>query len=454
MVPHIQSCSLKTVDSSNVAVVQVVAHMVVLELCCMNNQSLVLLISNPAFIQKLLRNLLHISTTFYSNSLQCLSFADQLECPGHYRCSGSTQCIPIEQLCDGIRQCPLADDEKFCDSKCPNNCTCEGLTVDCSYNDLIVIPGDIDRHVRFLDLSGNILSMLQPYELKFPFLVKLFLMQNNINSIATQSFLALNNLQTLDLSYNQLHRLSTRLFDGLVSLVSLNLTGNPLINLEPLAFHDLHLLPLLDLSDMTINKIHDYTFLGLHSVEVLILTNNDIKELTGESFNGLSNVTFLELTSNPLNKVKRQSFSPLISLNEIHSDHYKICCMATQVSRDKCTPPEDPISSCLDLMANDILRTFIWILGSSACLGNVLVVILRCRKPTNNVPDFIISNLAVSDFMVNGTFLSTQSLVFLQNKLFCLPVKQIFLLFQPILQNCSASYQFLLMHHNFWISKR
>ena len=41
------------------------------------------------------------------------------ECPGYYRCHSKMRddrnvCLTSDQICDGINDCPLADDELFC----------------------------------------------------------------------------------------------------------------------------------------------------------------------------------------------------------------------------------------------------------------------------------------------------------------------------------------------------
>ena len=36
-------------------------------------------------------------------------------CVSQYRCLQSNVCLSLDYLCDGTRQCPLGDDERFCD---------------------------------------------------------------------------------------------------------------------------------------------------------------------------------------------------------------------------------------------------------------------------------------------------------------------------------------------------
>lgn len=62
----------------------------------------------------------------FSGDLDCLDSSDEENCEeiqmplswhrddtcmNGYRCAQSSLCLPLNELCDGIRQCPLGDDE-------------------------------------------------------------------------------------------------------------------------------------------------------------------------------------------------------------------------------------------------------------------------------------------------------------------------------------------------------
>ena len=67
----------------------------------------------------------------------------------------------------------------------------------------------------------------------------------------------------------------------------------------------------------------------------------------------------------------------------LHSefDEFRFCCLARGV--EKCLPEADEFSSCEDLMSNYLLRITIWILGTVAFFGNLLVFIWRVRDDRN-----------------------------------------------------------------------
>ena len=83
-------------------------------------------------------------------------------------------------------------------------------------------------------------------------------------------------------------------------------------------------------------------------------------------------------------------------------DHFTQCCYAVKaIPRLNCEAPTDGFSSCDDLMKNKTLQIFIWILGIMAFAGNLFVIAWRCFvREDNLVHSFLLTNLAVSDFLM------------------------------------------------------
>lgn len=83
-------------------------------------------------------------------------------------------------------------------------------------------------------------------------------------------------------------------------------------------------------------------------------------------------------------------------------DHFTHCCYAVKaIPKVNCEAPVDGFSSCDDLMKNRTLQIFIWILGILAFGGNLIVVAWRCFvREDNRVHSFLLTNLAVSDFLM------------------------------------------------------
>ena len=226
-------------------------------------------------------------------------FSDSFVCPGYYRCEGASNCILPEQLCDGERQCPLADDEEHCHFDCPITCICHAFTVFCSDNNINVFPKEIDNKARLIDLNNNQLTEISNATLYFPFLAKLYLSSNMITEIKPGIFLHMRNLLVLDLGDNMLSQLKAGTFNGLSALVYLNLVGNTEISfIEPGCFLGLSSLPVLNLRHMKIKKIEGHTFEGLESVGIIDLFTNDLSEIHDDGFMGLTTLRTLLLQGN------------------------------------------------------------------------------------------------------------------------------------------------------------
>ncbi len=71
----------------------------------------------------------------------------------------------------------------------------------------------------------------------------------------------------------------------------------------------------------------------------------------------------------------------------------------------RCLPPQDEISDCEDLMSNAAQRSFLWVLGIVALLGNTSVIIWRYRNIfVSPVSSTLILSLGCADFFM-GVYL-------------------------------------------------
>ena len=89
-----------------------------------------------------------------------------------------------------------------------------------------------------------------------------------------------------------------------------------------------------------------------------------------------------------------------------HLDEYILCCYAEKaVPGVRCISPKDEFSSCSDLMKNKGVQICVWILGLTALVGNLLVILMRVFvKEDNKVHSFLLTNLAISDLLM-GVYL-------------------------------------------------
>ena len=79
-----------------------------------------------------------------------------------------------------------------------------------------------------------------------------------------------------------------------------------------------------------------------------------------------------------------------------------MCCYAGRAAAGvKCHSPKDEFSSCFDLIKNRGVQVCVWILGLTALLGNLFVILMRVvAKEDNKVQPFLLTNLAMSDLLM------------------------------------------------------
>ncbi|KAF8781481.1 G-protein coupled receptor GRL101 like protein [Argiope bruennichi] len=328
---------------------------------------------------------------------------DRYSCPGQYKCYNKSSCLPLNKLCDGIRNCPHGDDELLCDLTCPEKCMCVGLFVSCMRQNSSMLPHNLPQEVRKLDFSFNRLDLLKTDFSKYWTLGELILQYNYLTILPPKRFMHLKNLYKLDLSHNRLTFIASSAFAGLTNVRLLILENNPTITeIEPEAFNGLSNLPTLNLTGISLNVLRKTTFNGMSSLRTLNLQNNNIAKVESGAFVGLHSVTVLDIKGNDIVDFNSEIFIGLKSLEYLYSDSYTFCCIASnQVPLYNCQPPPDEISSCEDLMSSPIQRSFLWVLGIIALVGNFFVIVWRCKtKDSTRISSTLILSLGCADFLM------------------------------------------------------
>lgn len=312
-------------------------------------------------------------------------------------------CLPLDNVCDGSRDCPNRDDEEFCGIVCPVNCTCTPSVVFCVNQAMMNLASNISENTKKLDISYSHITLDNDTFLRdLPKLVELVLKGNKIGPIILpDTFMNLKNLKTLDLSNNLIEELRKENFFGLINLIKISLEGNPIVLLESGCFAGLTKLPVLQLEHLAVPVIERGTFKGLDQLKELSLTNSSVKFLQPGALNHLEGVEVLDMSNNKIQKSFKGDFYGLSSLKKLVSDDHMYCCYV-DLPADSCYPKADEFSSCLDLMKNNTLRAFLWILGMMALLGNGFVLGWRLwnERKKLNVPGFLVMNLAAADFLM------------------------------------------------------
>ncbi|XP_060063809.1 uncharacterized protein LOC132544254 [Ylistrum balloti] len=323
-------------------------------------------------------------------------------CPGLYRCHSSDVCIPRSSVCDGLQQCPNGDDEAHCYNKCPNTCLCTDYTVTCRRFSSSGSTIDFHPETRKLIFVLSDFSVLLP-EFDLPLLGELNLSNSGISQLRSRNFLLLKNLYSLDLSYNKISQIVASVFEGLTNLKLLNLEGNTqLQHVYENGFFGLSKLPEVVISYTSIMTLPTGTFKGLDSIQVLHVTDNRLTKVEDDAFASLSSLSVLDIRGNAIKEFSDGIFRGLSNLTKLYTDAYMFCCLKPEkVTEANCFPYQDEFSSCDDLMREDTLRAFLWIIGLSAFVGNICVVLYKCmvdQQTLKKAHGIFITNLGISDF--------------------------------------------------------
>ncbi|KAG5284714.1 hypothetical protein AALO_G00029680 [Alosa alosa] len=298
---------------------------------------------------------------------------------------------------------------------------------------------------RIENVSGRAFSGLHK-------LRKLLLSQNYITSLSAGVFRDLHRLRWLILDHNPLQSISEDMFIGLKSLMFLSLVNTSLTRLPDSSLcHHMPFLSWLDLAENHLDTITSVTLRDCSELTALTFRDNMIKTVPENSFQSLSELVELDLSCNrilelsnitfkSLNSLLKLniSYNPLLHIHEGHFDHliqleslglegieipdihtkmflpmknlshiyfkdFQYCSYAPHVRT--CKPNTDGISSFENLLANLVLRVFVWVIAFITCFGNLFVIGMRSFiRAENNLHASCIKVLCCADCLM-GVYL-------------------------------------------------
>ena len=303
---------------------------------------------------------------------------DNMACPGHLRCSHTTFCVPPYEVCDGEEQCPLEEDEKFC-MLCPKGCFCRGSMISCN---------NID-HVH-LSASPSVLVFNNSFSVSYH-------PEKTISHLLIDTFyLRINHGRIYESLQNDFS--DSRLYQSLRWL-QLNNQGIQILNR---GFIHGPLLKWLDLSSNVIHSVKHQAFKEITNIEILNLDSNKLKYLKDHFFESLDSLKFLYLQGNPLVDIDSQILLNNPSVRLVRSDWYMLCCAVHHI--EDCEPKEHLVSSCQSLLSFLTAKIFITIQGVFAKVVNV-VVLVRLLADKNKSPDRPLMISLVSADIMMGIYL-------------------------------------------------
>jgi leucine-rich repeat-containing G protein-coupled receptor 7 len=125
------------------------------------------------------------------------------------------------------------------------------------------------------------------------------------------------------------------------------------------------------------------------------LSNNQIVALGSGFVEGLLSLKQWSIDHNSITEYNHADFEAMGNLDVLHSDDYLFCCLAA-LDASACLPLPDALSSCYDLMKEDVQRVFLWLFGLMAVLGNLSISYhMKIAKPT--VTSELTKHLAAAD---------------------------------------------------------
>ncbi|KAA0200560.1 hypothetical protein HAZT_HAZT004562 [Hyalella azteca] len=171
--------------------------------------------------------------------------------PSQFLCQYETHCFALCHCCEF--------DACDCEMTCPEGCGCfheqswGSNIVDCSRNDLQIVPEKIPMDASEVYLDGN-----------------------DFRNLSSHSFLGRKHLQMLYVNASNVKTLDNGTFSGLTRLISLHLEDNFIEALRGHEFKGLDLLRELYLHNNRLKYVHQHTFAMLSHLEILSLHNNQL----------------------------------------------------------------------------------------------------------------------------------------------------------------------------------
>ena len=305
--------------------------------------------------------------------------AENIVCPGYYRCQTYGMCLHPDQVCDRVYDCPNKDDELYCMySECPVSCTCEGFAIACRH---MPFPGDVYK-TRYLDLSGAVGVSFEYFHL-MELLQFLNLSHCDLYSVSLSQ---MPRLKILDLSFNKLFTLASLVLTDMVGLTYLDLSSNPIVSTLDSTF-----------SDFIANS-------GMaRNLETLIFRNTRLQTAKDMPFQSLSQLTSLDIRGNLLDNYDVALLAGLSRLAVLYTDDPKLCCSHFHPTLlAECHAPTDELSSCRDLLRTNFFLVSLWLMAVLAIVGNGGVIVFRVFAKDKESPVFriLVINLCAADLLL------------------------------------------------------
>ncbi|KAM8849589.1 uncharacterized protein AB9W97_021240 isoform 1-T2 [Spinachia spinachia] len=218
-------------------------------------------------------------------------------------------------------------------ASCPLNCQCFTVQILCSDARMTSLPRNVSRQVKdFVVIESDISYLFSRTLEDSPQLTKLVFLSNALQSIHTQAFEHLTELQELEISGNPLLKhLYLGTFSKQRNLTKLMLNFNRFKTVLPGMFDSLKQLETLQMKGNVISDLPMFLFRNLRNLRVLDLSQNMLEDVKREHFSGLSRLEILRMNSNLISNLTSDFFHNMSELMELHFEGNRISELADNI---------------------------------------------------------------------------------------------------------------------------
>ncbi|XP_022083504.1 relaxin receptor 2-like isoform X2 [Acanthaster planci] len=251
-----------------------------------------------------------------------------------YNCINTTDiCLPHRYFCDDYTDCGMAEDELYCDQQYIPGCSFGVLQVTCTNVTLSTsFEKSVPKNIRFVSLNG-VPAVMGKEEMiatglvnwtHYPFLIKLYLVNNNLTRLHLGQPNSLQYLRFLHVSNNKIRTVESTSLLAAPNLVHLELPSNEIVYIDPLAFQGLTSLTELNIMGNKIKTLSTDHFRALNSLEIINMSHNDITDLEPGVFQNAVNVSYMSLSFNSMKTLKKGTFLGLSRVSTLDIENVPI----------------------------------------------------------------------------------------------------------------------------------
>ena len=306
----------------------------------------------------------------------CWNVEDEFNCKDYlcvnmFKCKFSSICILKNNVCDGITDSPLGNDEIICiENSCIDSCQNENLLPKQHLFTFL-------HHCIFIHITNSTLPQTVINGLRN--VIILISTHNNIHQPFPCSTQGVNiQIMFLDLRFNKIRLINKDHFTCLPNLTEMNLAHNEIRNIPEMIFNTLSKLKTLNLNSNKVTSLLRCAFCGLEELTMLNLMNNAIVYVDIDIFDDTN-------------------------IHVIITDGFHVCCMH---SKSRSIYTAKPLW-CDALISTIGLKLLVWFVGLLVVMFNLLSIssnfIPRCKRKLTTYDKYV---MAMSDFMVGLYLLS------------------------------------------------